>query len=113
MPMIDVYADSALFPKESRKALGLALTNAVLSAEGVTHPGNFHLRNTTAFLHPMEEGAMTTAGGDTCGNVRVQVVTPPEALSRAGQIRLVREISAIITKHAADPSQVERTCGSF
>lgn len=39
MPMIDVYADSTLFPKESPEALGRDLTNAVLRAEGVTHPG--------------------------------------------------------------------------
>jgi hypothetical protein len=29
MPMIDVYADSTLFPEESHKALGLDLTNAL------------------------------------------------------------------------------------
>jgi hypothetical protein len=39
--MIDAYADSTLFPKESPKALGLDLTNTVLRAEGVTHPGGF------------------------------------------------------------------------
>jgi len=38
----------------------LDLTNAVLRAEGVTHPGAFHLRNTAAFLNLMEEGTMTT-----------------------------------------------------
>ena len=46
MPMIDVYADSTLFPKESHKALGLDLTNAVLRAEGV--------------LNLIEKGKMTT-----------------------------------------------------
>ena len=54
MPMIDAYADSTLFPKESPKALGLDLTK-----ESVTHPGAFHLRNTAAFLNLMEEGTMT------------------------------------------------------
>ena len=93
--MIDVYAESALFPKDSRKALGLDLTKAVLRAEGVAQPGTFHLRNTAAFLHLMEEGTMTTAAGDDIRNVRVQVVTPPNALSRPGQIQLVREISEI------------------
>ena len=78
MPMIDVYADSSLFPKESHKALGLDLTNAVLRTEGVTHPGAFHLRNTAAFLHLMEEGTMTTAAGDDVRNVRVQIITPPK-----------------------------------
>jgi phenylpyruvate tautomerase PptA (4-oxalocrotonate tautomerase family) len=109
MPMIDVYADSTLFPKESRKMLGLDLTKAVLRAEGVAQPGMFHLRNTAAFLHLMEEGTITTAAGDDLRNVRVQIITPPNTLSRPGQIQLVREISGIIAKHARDPSQAERT----
>ena len=109
MPMIDVYAESTLFQKESRRALGLDLTNAVLRAEGVAQPGMFHLRNTAAFLHLMEEESITTAAGDGLRNVRVQIITPPNALSRAGQIQLVREISGIIAKHAGDPSQAERT----
>ena len=33
--MIDVYAERALFPKETHKAFGLDLTKAVLRAEGV------------------------------------------------------------------------------
>jgi phenylpyruvate tautomerase PptA (4-oxalocrotonate tautomerase family) len=109
MPMIDVYADSTLFPRESRNALGLDLTKAVLRAEGVAEPGTFHLRNTAPFLHLMEEGTITTAAGDDLRHVRVQIITPPNALSRPGQIQLVREISGIIAKHAGDPSQAERT----
>jgi hypothetical protein len=109
MPMIDVYADSTLFPKESRNTLGLDLTKAVLRAQGVAEQGTFHLRNTAAFLHPMEEGTITTAAGDDLRNVRVQIITPPNALSRPGQIQLVREISGIVARHAGDPSQAERT----
>ena len=83
----------ALYSLRNRyKALGLDLTNAALRAEGVTHPGAFHLRNTAAFLHLMEEGPMTTAAGDNVRNVRVQIITPPNALSRPRQIQLVREI---------------------
>jgi phenylpyruvate tautomerase PptA (4-oxalocrotonate tautomerase family) len=109
MPMIDVYADGTLFPMESHKALRLDLTNAVLRAEGVTHSGAFHPRNTAAFLHLMDEGTMTRAAGDDVGNVRVQIITPPNALSRPGEIQLVRKICEIIAKHAGDPSQAERT----
>ena len=68
MPMIDVYAASTLFPKESRKALGLDLTKAVLRAEGVAQPGMFHLRNTAAFLHLMGEETITTAADDELRN---------------------------------------------
>lgn len=53
MPMIDVYADSTLFPKESRKTLGLDLTKAVIHAEGVAQPRMFHLRNTAAPIHEL------------------------------------------------------------
>jgi phenylpyruvate tautomerase PptA (4-oxalocrotonate tautomerase family) len=56
----------------------------------------------------MEERTMTTTAGDDIRNVRVQVVTPPNALSRPGQIQLVPEISEIIAKHARDPWQAER-----
>src|ERR1700730_836525 len=52
---------------------------------------------------------MTTAASDDLRNVCVQIITPPNALSRPGQIQLVREICEIIAKHAGDPSQAERT----
>jgi hypothetical protein len=48
---------SAAFFAGELSSLG---TNAVLRAEGVTHPVAFHLRNTAAFLNLMEEGTMTT-----------------------------------------------------
>jgi len=40
MPMIDVYADSTLFPKESRKALGLDLTKARAPRRGSSPAGD-------------------------------------------------------------------------
>jgi hypothetical protein len=36
-------------------------------------------------------------GGDDLRNVRVQIIAPPNALSRPGQIQLVREVSGIIS----------------
>jgi hypothetical protein len=50
MPMIDAYADSTLFPKESPKALGLNLTNAVLRAEGVTFTESLTRENAAVVL---------------------------------------------------------------
>jgi len=41
--------------------------------------------------------------------VRVQVITPPAALTREGQKRLVKEITEIVTKVAGDPTQASRT----
>jgi phenylpyruvate tautomerase PptA (4-oxalocrotonate tautomerase family) len=41
--------------------------------------------------------------------VRVQVVTPPAALTRAGQKQLVKEVTEIIAKLSGDPAQASRT----
>ena len=48
-------ANSTLFPRESRNALGLDLTKAVLRAEGIAEPGTFHLRNTAALDHHLAQ----------------------------------------------------------
>ena len=56
----------------------------------------------------MPVGSVTTAAGDSdC--VRVQVVTPPNGLSREGQIQLTKEITNLISNAAGDPSLAQRT----
>ncbi len=129
MPMIDVYAPRDIFPagtegllgKELTMAvlraegvateglLGKELTMAVLRAEGVATPGPFHLNNTAAFLHLMEPGHIHTAATLSARTVRVQVITPPAALTREGQKQLVKEITEIVTKVSNDPTQSSRT----
>src|SRR5438552_17089495 len=91
MPMIDVYAPADLFPAGSDGRLGKELTMAVLRAEGVATPGPFHLNNTAAFIHRMDPHAVHTAATDSARTVRVQVITPPAALTREGQKQLVKE----------------------
>ena len=107
--MIDVYAPSDMFPVGSDGKLGKELTMAVLHAEGVTTPGPFHLNNTAAFIHRMGTNSVHTAATDSARVVRVQVITPPNALSREGQKQLVKEITEIIATVSGDPSQKERT----
>jgi len=107
--MIDVYAPGDLFPAGSDGQLGKELTMAVLCAEGVATPGPFHLNNTAAFIHRMDPHAVHTAATDTARTVRVQVITPPAALTREGQKQLVKEITEIITKISGDPTQATRT----
>jgi phenylpyruvate tautomerase PptA (4-oxalocrotonate tautomerase family) len=108
MPMIDVYAPEKLIPSQSVRDLGLALTHAILRAEGVAAPGPFHLNNTAFFFHTMPAETLTTAAGEN-NVVRVQIITPPKSLSREGQIVLVKEVTELIAKTASDPSLEQRT----
>jgi phenylpyruvate tautomerase PptA (4-oxalocrotonate tautomerase family) len=107
--MIDVYAPSDLFPAGTDGLLGHELTMAVLRAEGVATPGPFHLNNTAAFIHRMDPHAVHTAASDSARAVRVQVITPPGALNREGQKRLVKEVTEAVAKISGDPTQAGRT----
>src|SRR2546428_8705722 len=108
MPMIDVYAPADLFPTGTNSLLGKELTMAVLRAEGVATPGPFHLNNTAAFIHRMDPQAVHTAATDSARTARVQVITPPAALTRQGQKQPVKHTPATVTKASADPTQASR-----
>jgi phenylpyruvate tautomerase PptA (4-oxalocrotonate tautomerase family) len=109
MPMIDIYAPSDLFPAGADRQLAEELTSALLRAEGVMTPSPAHLANTAAYIHRMDPAAVHTAGTDSARTVRVQVLTPPGALNRAGQKSLVAEATEIIAKISTDPTQAART----
>ncbi len=109
MPMIDVYARRDLFPAGTDRQLGEELTAAVLRAEGVAKPGPFHLNNTAAYIHRMDPNSIHTGATDAARTVRVQVITPPAALTREGQKQLVKEITEIVTSISGDPTQANRT----
>jgi phenylpyruvate tautomerase PptA (4-oxalocrotonate tautomerase family) len=109
VPMIDVYAASDLFPEGSDRTLAAELTAALLRAEGVATPEAAHLDNTGAYIHRIPASAVHTAGLDAARTVRVQVVTPPAALTRDGQKQLVADATAIVARISGDPSQAGRT----
>jgi phenylpyruvate tautomerase PptA (4-oxalocrotonate tautomerase family) len=109
MPMIDVYASSDLLPSGSDRRIGEELTRAVLRAEGVSAPGQFHLENTAAFIHRMEPTTVQTAAQAVAGNIRVQIITPPGALTRGAQKQLVQDVTTILADICGDPSQAKRT----
>ncbi|MGA3158879.1 MAG: hypothetical protein ABSE43_15020 [Steroidobacteraceae bacterium] len=109
MPMIDVYAATDLFPADADRLLGEALTLALLRAEGVATPASFHLNNTAAYIHRLQPSAVQTAASANARTVRVQVITPPGALSRAGQKQIVKEATEIVARISGDPSQAQRT----
>jgi pimeloyl-ACP methyl ester carboxylesterase len=71
--------------------LGEELTLAVLRAEGVSAPSSFHLENTAAFIHRMDPAAVQTAAEALPRTIRVQIITPPGALTKSGQKQLVNE----------------------
>ena len=109
MPMIDVYAAADLFPAGSDRQLGEELTLAVLRAEGVTAPGPLHLNNTAAYIHRLDASTVQTAATAAARTVRVQIITPPSALTREGQKQLVKEATEIVTRISGDPTQAGRT----
>lgn len=109
MPMIDVYLPKDLIPASTDRELGEQLTRAVLRAEGVATPGPLHLHNTAAYIHRLEPAAVQTAASAEARVVRVQVITPPQALSRDGQKQLTKEATEIVATLSGDPSQAART----
>ena len=109
MPMIDVYAPSDLLPSGTDRRIGEELTRAVLRAEGVSTPGPFHLENTAAFIHRMDPATLQSAAQAVARAIRVQIITPPGALTRSGQKQLVQEVTKILADICGDPSQAART----
>src|SRR3981189_2137551 len=109
MPMIDVYAPTDLFPVSADRQLAEELTAALLRAEGVANPGPTHTNNTGAYIHRMPPSTVNTAAQGSARTVRVQVVTPPGVLSRAGQKQLVAEATEIVARISGDPTQSGRT----
>jgi phenylpyruvate tautomerase PptA (4-oxalocrotonate tautomerase family) len=107
--MIDVYAPNDLLPAGSDRRIGEALTLAVLRAEGISAPGPFHLDNTAAFIHRMDPPTVQTAAEPLARNVRIQIITPPGALTRDGQKQLVKDATAIVADVCGDPSHAKRT----
>jgi hypothetical protein len=97
MPMIDVYAPADLLPAGSERRIGEALTHAVLRAEGVSTPSAFHLDNTAAFIHRLDPSSIQTASQGAARVIRVQIITPPGALTRNGQKQLVRDVTTILS----------------
>src|SRR5258706_14878441 len=95
MPMIDVYAPGDLLPRGSDRRIGEELTRAVLRAEGVSAPGPFHLENTAAFIHRMDPAAVQTAAEALARTIRVQIITPPGALTRSRERQLGEDGTAV------------------
>jgi phenylpyruvate tautomerase PptA (4-oxalocrotonate tautomerase family) len=107
--MIDVYARSDLLPANADRQLAEELTGAVLRAEGIVQPGPFHRDNTAAYIHRMDPSTVHTAATNQARTVRIQVITPPGALTREGQRRLTKEATEIVARIAGDPTLAQRT----
>jgi phenylpyruvate tautomerase PptA (4-oxalocrotonate tautomerase family) len=57
----------------------------------------------------MDPHAVHTAATDSARTVRIQVITPPAALTRDGQKQLVKEITEIVARISGDSNQASRT----
>ena len=108
MPMIDVYTPVGVVPAESRRELARQLTEALLRAEGqeVVEP---FASNTAAYLHELPPEAVHTAATDRARVARIEVLTPPGVLDRAGQRQLVADATRIVAEVAGDPTLAGRT----
>jgi phenylpyruvate tautomerase PptA (4-oxalocrotonate tautomerase family) len=105
MPMIDVYATSGTF--SDKHALAQELATAVMRWEKVPNLPLFR-KNTAAFVHELPSDSLSNVDGDHT-YVRVQVLTPAGVLDREKQLGVVRELTAIVSKAAGDPTLSERT----
>jgi phenylpyruvate tautomerase PptA (4-oxalocrotonate tautomerase family) len=105
MPMIDVYASAGTFA--DKHALAQELAAAVMRWEKVPNLPLFR-KNTAAFVHDLPSDSLSDVDGDR-NHVRVQVLTPVGVLNREKQLGVVRELTDIVAKAAADPTLVDRT----
>ncbi|HEY2201393.1 MAG TPA: hypothetical protein VGH56_05870, partial [Solirubrobacteraceae bacterium] len=90
-----------------KRRLAQELARAVMRWEQVPDIPLFS-SNTAAFIHDLEDGAISNAAGD--GNyVRVQVLTPAGVLDREKQLGVVKELTDIVAAQAGDATLVQRT----
>ena len=101
--MIDVFAPEGLLPADRVPGLLQALAQAILRHEGAP-PRSPYLENTAAYLHALPAAAVATAAAPRARALRVNVVTPPGALTREAQRGLVAEITTLLSDAAGDPA---------
>lgn len=108
MPMIDIHLPEGVIPAQSHAELAERLTRSLLRWEGnpVAPPFSEH---TAAFVHELPRSAVHTAAQREVAAVRVQVITPPGGLDRAGQLGFVDEATRDIAELAGDPTLAART----
>ncbi|MET7898795.1 tautomerase family protein [Streptomyces mirabilis] len=103
--MIDVYAAAGTF--QDKHALAQELAETIMRWERVPAIP-FFSDNTAAFVHDLASDALSTASGSS-NYVRVQVTTNAGALEREQQLGVVKDITALVTKAADDPTLEVRT----
>jgi phenylpyruvate tautomerase PptA (4-oxalocrotonate tautomerase family) len=108
VPIIDIYTPTDLFPDTADRPLAEELTTALLRAEGAPLTAPW-IDNTAAYIHRLPATAVHTAATSAARTVRIQILTPPGALSRDGQRQIVAEATEIVTRLSGDPTQQGRT----
>ena len=78
-----------------------------MAVEGVPDIAMFR-SNTAGFVHELPPPGMSNVDGDS-NYIRVQVLTNAGALDRGKQLAVVRRLTDVVARAAADPSAVDRT----
>ena len=105
MPMIDVHAVEGTFADKHTLAQNVA--QAVMRWEQVPDIPLF-ADNTAAFIHDLPSDAISNAAGAS-DYIRVQVLTPVGVLDRDKQLGVVKELTEIVARAAADATLEQRT----
>lgn len=105
MPMIDIYAANGTFSDNKKLVTDAATT--IKTIEGVPDIPMFR-KNTAAFVHELPAGSLSNVDGDE-NYVRVQVLTNKGALDRDKQLKVVEQLTNLVSTAAGDESLKERT----
>ncbi len=105
MPMIDIYAIEGTFPDKKKLATNAATT--LKNIEGVPDIPMFR-KNTAAFIHELPARSISNIDGDE-NYVRVQVLTNKGALDRDKQLKVVDQLTKLVSSAANDEGLQKRT----
>ena len=105
MPMIDIYAIEGTFPNKKKLATDAATT--LKNIEGVPDIPMFR-KNTAAFIHELPARSISNIDGDE-NYVRVQVLTNKGALDRDKQLKVVDQLTKLVSSAANDEGLQKRT----
>ena len=107
MPMIDIVAAEGTFPESNEAPLLARATQCLLEWEK-TAKIPIAIANTGSFLNVLP-ASRVAAGGKATQVVRVQILTPAQALTQEQRTGIAAGITDLVAELASDPTVRERT----